>query len=75
MRGLFALLVVVAIAIVGVGFYRGWFTVAWNKTANGAQVTGTVDKDKIEADKKRAAEEVHGLGESKANAGPTSPEK
>jgi len=68
MRGLFALLVVVVIAVAAVGFYRGWFSVAWDKTDNGGQVTGTVDKDKIEADKKRAAEEVHRLGESKANA-------
>jgi hypothetical protein len=68
MRGLFAFVVVVAIVIVGVGFYRGWFSVAWDKTDNGGQVTGTVDKDKIEADKKRAAEEVKGIGASKANA-------
>ena len=68
MRGLFALLVVVVIGIVAVGFYRGWFSVAWDKSDNGGQVTGTVDKDKIEADKKRAAEEVTGIGASKANA-------
>jgi hypothetical protein len=72
MRGLFALLVVVAIAIVAVGFYRGWFSVAWDKTDKGGQVTGTVDNGKIEADKKRATEEVHRLGESKANTGSTS---
>jgi hypothetical protein len=68
MRGLFALVVV--IAIVAVGFYRGWFSISWDKTEKGGQVTGTMDKDKIEADKKRAAEEVHRLGDSKANAGP-----
>ena len=71
MRGLFALLVVVVIAVAAVGFYRGWFSVAWNKTDNGGQVTGTVDKDKIEADKKRAADEVNHVGQSKANAGST----
>jgi Na+/H+ antiporter NhaB len=71
MRGLFALLVVVVIGIVAVGFYRGWFSVAWDKTDKGGQVTGTVDKDKIEADKKRATEEVNHLGQSKANAGST----
>ena len=67
MRALFGLLVVAVIAIVAVGFYRGWFTVEWNKTDdNKGQVTGTVDNDKIEADKKRAIEEVKGLG-SKSN--------
>ncbi len=72
MRRLFGVLVLLVIAVAVVGFYRGWFSVAWDKTDNGGKVTGTVDKDKIEADKKRAAEEVHRLGESKANAGSTS---
>ena len=75
MRGLLGLVAVLAIAIVAVGFYRGWFSVSWDKTDKGGQVTGTVDKDKIEADKKRAAEEVNHIGQSKANAGSTSPEK
>src|SRR5262245_3234561 len=68
MRALFGLLIVAVIAIVAVGFYRGWFSLSWEKTDdNKGQVTGTVDNDKIEADKKRAIEEVKGLG-SKANA-------
>jgi Na+/H+ antiporter NhaB len=69
MRALFGLLVVAVIAVVAVGFYRGWFSVDYEKTDNKGQVTGTVDNDKIEADKKRAIEEMKGLG-SKANAQP-----
>jgi hypothetical protein len=68
MKKLFGVLVVLAIVIGVVGFYRGWFTVAWQKDDGKGQVTGTVDNEKIEADKKRALEEVHRLGESKANA-------
>lgn len=71
MRRLMMVLILLVAVVAAVGFYRGWFTVAWEKTDNGGQVTGTVDKDKIEADKKRATEEVHHLGESKANAGST----
>lgn len=72
MKWLFGLVVVIVIAVVAVGFYRGWFSVSWTKTDSGGQVTGTMDKDKIEADKKRAEEEVHRLGDSKAKAGTTS---
>jgi hypothetical protein len=70
MKRVFAVLVLLVVAVAAVGFYRGWFSVAWEKDAGDGkgQVTGTVDNDKIEADKKRAIEGVKGLGESKANA-------
>lgn len=68
MRRFFAVLVVLVVVVGAVGFYRGWFSVAWDKSDGKGQVTGTVDNEKIEADKKRALEKVHGLGESKANA-------
>jgi hypothetical protein len=68
MKRFLILLIVLVGAVAAVGFYRGWFTVDWEHGDGKGQITGTVDKEKIEADKKRAAEEVRRLGESKANA-------
>jgi hypothetical protein len=71
MRRLFVLLVLLVVGVAALGFYRGWFDVKWEKTDDGkGQVTGTVDNEKIEQDRKRAVEKVQGLGNgSKANAG------
>jgi hypothetical protein len=71
MKRLFILLVLLVGGVVALGFYRGWFDVKYEKAPDGkGQVTATVDNDKIEADKKRAAEKVQGLGGgSKTNAG------
>jgi len=69
MRQLFAVLVLLVVAVAAVGFYRGWFSVEWEKRDNQGQVTGTVNEDKIEADKKQAREKIEGLRGSKANAG------
>jgi hypothetical protein len=71
MTRVFGVLVLLVVAVAAVGFYRGWFSVAWEKDKGDGkgQVTGTVDNEKIEADKKRAIEEVKGIGASKANAG------
>ena len=65
MRRLFVVLILLVVVVAAVGFYRGWFTVAWDKNDGKGQVTGTVDNEKIEADKKRAAEELRNLGGSK----------
>jgi hypothetical protein len=65
MKRLLILLVVIVGVVAIVGFYRGWFTVGWEQGDGKGQVTGTVDNDKIEADKKRAAEEIRQLGEHK----------
>jgi hypothetical protein len=46
MKRLVVVLLVVVVSIVGLGFYRGWFT---------------VDQDKIQQDKQRAKEEVREL--------------
>jgi len=71
MRRLFVLLIVLAVGVAALGFYRGWFDVKWEKAPDGkGQVTGTVDNEKIEQDRKRAVEKVQGIGGgSKANAG------
>lgn len=71
MKRLFVVLVVLVIGVAALGFYRGWFDVRWEKTPEGkGQVTGTVDNEKIEQDRKRAVEKIQGVGgERKANGG------
>jgi hypothetical protein len=55
MRRLFVVLLVVVVGIVGVGFYRGWFT---------------VNQDKIQQDEQKAKEKVRELTqEMKAKTG------
>ncbi len=52
MKTLVQLIVVVAIVVVGVGFYRGWFTVTNDREAenNNVEVKLTVDTDKVKQD-------------------------
>ncbi|MEX2025776.1 MAG: hypothetical protein WEH44_00725 [Pirellulaceae bacterium] len=63
MKRLIAVLVVLVLLFVGVGFYRGWFTVSKSEPDAGdnkVNVNLTVDGDKMQEDagavKKRAAE-------------------
>ena len=53
MRKLCSLLVVLAIVVVGVGFYRGWFALSSPTTDTGSHkvnINLTVDPDKVKAD-------------------------
>ena len=55
MKRLIVVLLVVAVAIVGIGFYRGWFT---------------VNEEKIQQDEQKAKEKVRELTEElKSKAG------
>ena len=63
MNRLFAFLIVLAICVAGVGFYRGWFVVSRQSPdveSNKANINMTTDPDKFKADaetvKERAAE-------------------
>ena len=59
MRRLFVVLVLLVVGVAALGFYRGWFSVDWEKRSDGkGEITGTVDQNKIEEDKKRALERV-----------------
>ncbi len=63
MRTLIAVLFVLALVVVGVGFFRGWFTVSTPaaKEGNKVNVNLEVDRDKMQddADKvKRKASEL-----------------
>jgi hypothetical protein len=62
MRRLFVVLVVLVIGVAVLGYYRGWFTFEWEKTPDGnSQIIGTVNHNKIEEDKKQAAEKLQDL--------------
>src|SRR5262245_8050174 len=68
-RKLFVVLVVLAIGVAALGFYRGWFNVEWEKRPDGkGQITGTVDEEKIKQDRKAAEERVRDLGHQKTAA-------
>ena len=46
--------------VIGFGFYQGWFVVSADDSGHKANVTLTVDQDKIRADEKRASDKVIG---------------
>jgi len=53
MKKLFALLIVLALCVVGFGFYRGWFALSSSSSdtdSNKVNVNLTVDRDKVKAD-------------------------
>jgi hypothetical protein len=62
MKRLLFLLVLIAIGIVGLGFYRGWFKIGTDSADGNSNVTLTVNKEKFQEDKKEAVAEVHGVG-------------
>lgn len=71
MKGLLVVLVLVVAGIVGLGFYRGWFHVTSDSAGGESNVTFTVDKNKVEEDRKKAQEKVQDRGQPvKDNAGP-----
>ena len=55
------LLILIVGCVVGFGLYRGWFHVSSESPADKSSVTLTVDKDKIQQDKKQAREKVQDL--------------
>jgi hypothetical protein len=64
MRGFLFLLVLLAVGIVGVGLYRGWFQVSTNKADDKSTVSVTMDKTKIKEDEEKVKEKVQDLGHS-----------
>ena len=60
MRIVFILVLIVA-GVIGVGFYRGWFTVASDSQGSTPNITVSVDKEKIRQDKAKAVERVQDL--------------
>ena len=62
MRKLLFILFVLAVVVLVVGFYRGWFTASTGDTAHGVNVSIGVDQEKIREDEAKVKEKVHGLG-------------
>jgi hypothetical protein len=62
MRFLIVMLLIV-VGVVGLGFYRGWFHVSSDRSADKSNVTLTIDKDKAKQDAKDAKEKVHSAGD------------
>ena len=55
-------LVLVMACVVGLGFYRGWFSVASNTDDAKRNVTFTADPTKIREDENKVVEKVQDLG-------------
>ena len=70
MRFLIVLLLIVAGAV-GLGFYRGWFHLTSDRSADKSNVTLTVEKDKVRQDKQRAQDTVQGHREEDKAASST----
>jgi predicted negative regulator of RcsB-dependent stress response len=62
MKGFLGLLLLLAVVIVGVGLYRGWFEVSTQKTEDKSSVSITMDKNKIQEDEEKVKEKVQDLG-------------
>jgi hypothetical protein len=64
------ILIVIALIVVGgvgLGFYLGWFHVSSRTDTSKPNITLTVDKDKIQADKDKAVDKVQDLGQKAEN--------
>ena len=63
MRSLMLVVLLLAIGIAGLGYYRGWFTLSTNSTDPTPSATIKLDKDKFHADEQKARDDVQGAGQ------------
>lgn len=75
MRTFIALIVLVVIILVIVGFYRGWFRVSGSSGDHRAQVTMGVHPAKMNADKNKVANDVGNLTSNKSDSNSSSDAK
>jgi hypothetical protein len=61
MNRFLGVLVVLVIVGAAIGFYRGWFSFATSSENHNANVTLSVDKDKIKEDTDKAKEKLENL--------------
>ena len=75
MRRVLVVLLLLAAAFVGAGFYLDWFTVSTGGTGGGGKTTIdlTIDKDKMRADAEGAGDKVRGLGSKPDGAAAPTP--
>lgn len=62
MKAFLVVLVLFVAGVVGLGFYRGWFSFASDSADAKSNITLTVDQNKFKEDRKAAREGVQGLG-------------
>ena len=62
MKALLVVAVLLVAGVVGLGFYRGWFSFTSDSSDAKPNVTLTVDQEKFQQDSKAATESVQGLG-------------
>ncbi len=61
MKGLLAVLVLVVLLVVAVGFQRGWYSVSTGSDDTHMNVNVSVDKEKVKADEGKAKEKLDEL--------------
>jgi hypothetical protein len=64
---LFMFMIVLLVAVIGLGFYRGWFTFTTDHKDGPDNKVGLhveIDKDKIKSDAETARNKVRGVGDS-----------
>jgi len=62
MRGFLFVLVLLVVAIAGVGLYRGWFQVSTQQTEGNSTVSVSMDKNKLKEDEEKVKDKVQDLG-------------
>jgi predicted negative regulator of RcsB-dependent stress response len=67
-------LVVLAVIVLGVGYYLNWFQFSTASQGDKGSLTLEVDKQKIEADKQKAQEKLKGLGNKSKDSPPADSE-
>ncbi len=63
MRALMFVVILLAVGIAGVGYYRGWFAFSTSGTGQMPSATITVDKNKFHEDEQKAKDDVQGAGQ------------
>jgi hypothetical protein len=59
MNRLAAVLIVLVVGVIALGYYRNWFTVSSASDHNAVDVHISVDKDKMKADEEKAKEKLN----------------
>jgi hypothetical protein len=59
---LFALVVIIAVCVAGLGFYRGWFNLSTEGSDHETDMTISVDRAKIRGDEEKVENSVRDLG-------------
>ena len=62
MKALLIVLALVVAAVVGLGYYRGWFHVSSDGADGNPNITFSADPGKIQDDEKAALEKAHDMG-------------